>query len=198
MVASAQSPADVVNIALGRIGYQKRIGSLLDGSTAAQAALNCYAQTRDELLRQNDWYFAQETANLTLLKSAPPNYVLPWTNAYPQPPWKFEYEYPDDCLKVRNVKVAPIFLVDPAPQPNNWREAHDSALNKKVILTNVQNALIVYTQRVTNPARWEADFVEALAAALGRRLKPVLIDGNIQIQAQDEATSIAIAEKEQG
>ena len=45
MVASAKS-ADMVNLALRRVGYKLRVGNLYDGSMAAKMALDVYAQTR--------------------------------------------------------------------------------------------------------------------------------------------------------
>lgn len=205
MPASINSPADVVNLALRRIGYKLRVGSLLDGSMAASQALDIYAQTRDEVLRQNDWGFAERNVSLTVLKSAPAGGYIPpatWnpTN-YPPLPWAFSYEYPSDCIKVRSVKQPPLFLFNPAPQPNLFEVANDNGSTpvRKVILANVPNAICVYTGQITNPAHWEADFVEAIAAALGRRLAPVLVGLNaVQLAGQDEAVSAKIAEMEQG
>lgn len=204
MVASVQSPADIVNLSLARIGYQKRIGSLYEGSAAASKALTLYAQTRDELLRQFDWGFAERNVTMTLLKSAPVGgYVPPlyWSTAYPILPWMYEYAYPDDCLKVRSIRSTPMFLFNPDPQAILFTVDNDTAYtpSKKVILTNVQNAILVYTGQVTDPTQWEADFVEALAAALGRRLAPALVGVDFtKIEAQDEEMAKNMAEQELG
>ena len=200
MVASVQSPADIVNLSLARIGYPKRIGNLYDGSAAATKALTLYAQTRDELLRQFDWGFAERSVNLTLLKSAPANgYVPPvyWTPAYPILPWMYEYAYPSDCLKVRSIRATPPILINPDPQANLFSVDNDVALTPpvKVILANVQNAILVYTGQITDPAQWEADFVEALAASLGRRLAPSLVNMDFtKLEVQDEEVAKRIAE----
>lgn len=210
MPASVSSPADVVNVALRRIGYELRVGSLYDGSKASNNALDLYAQTRDELLRQNDWGFAERNISMTalLLKTAPAAYVpgqTDWDPAlYPPLPWRYEYQYPDDCLKVRALKAVPILIPNYDPQPNVWSVANDKAFAsppfvRKVILTYVPQAALVYTGQVTDPAQWEADFVEAIAAALGRRLAPGLGKMNVvQLAAQDEAGSTRVAEMEQG
>lgn len=370
MVASVQNPADLVNVALRRIGYQLRVADLFDGSEAANQALDIYGQTRDEMLRQKDWGFAERNTPLTVLKTAPSAYIPPtvWTADYPPLPWKYEYAYPDDCLKVRAIKVSPLFLFDPAPTPSLFRVANDSntsstqsqlatlALNSpgsgvyapgdtinlsggvqtlpaqievattqavsatiaaagtggtpgsatvtgttgtgtpfqatvtisgggaissvdaiavagsytvnptdpanepvtggsltgaqlnvslgvatftifqagvfttesttftqastsgsgtgatfqtatftaisttaRTILSNVPDAICVYTGQITDPADWDADFTEAFAAALGRRLVPVLTNINaIKVAASDEASAMAVAEREQG
>lgn len=204
--ASVTSPADMINVALGRIGYKLRVGSLYEGSFAAKKALDIYAQTRDEILRQNDWGFAERDIALVLLKSAPigGGYIPPavWNPAV-NPPigYLFEYTYPSDCLKVRVIKPTPLFSPNMDPQPHNWTIANDKNFNppQKVILCNVANALMTYTGQVTDPATWENDFVELFAAALGRRLAPTLSTMDVEkMEASDEAASMAVAETNQG
>src|ERR1019366_9251122 len=93
MAASVSSPADIINVSLRRIGYKLRVASLYDGSKAAKSALDIYAQTRDEILRQNDWTFAERNIAMVLLKQPPASGYIPpliWSTAYPPLPWLFE------------------------------------------------------------------------------------------------------------
>lgn len=204
MAASVTSPADLVNVALQRIGYKGRVGNLFEGSAAAKDALDIYAQTRDEILRKGDWGFAERNVALALLKSAPADGYTPpnvWTPAFPPLPWRFEYLYPDDCLDVRAVKPQSMFVMDFDPQPILFTIANDGALvpPRKVILCNVADALLTYTGQVTDPASWEADFVEAFAAALGRRLAPSLVGMEAaRLIVADEQMSTAVALSVQG
>lgn len=205
MTVSLQSPEDVVNAALTRIGYKMRITNMFDGSLAANAALNIYGQTRDELLRQSDWAFAQRNLVLTLLKSAPVGGYIPgvttWSSAYPPIPWLYEYTYPADCLKVRAVKYIPMFVPNFDPQPHPFGLDNDNSYTPavKVILSNVPGAFLVYTGRVTDPTTWEADFSEAMAAALGRRLMLALAGPqSAQLAVGDEGQTKVTAEVEQG
>jgi hypothetical protein len=201
---AAQSPEDVVNLALVRIGYKTRIGSLYEGSNASKAALSIYAQTRDEMLRSFDWSFAQRTMPMTEIKTAPAGgYVPPtvWSTDFPPVPWRYEIQYPADCLKVRAVKNVPLLLPDFDPQPYQFAIDNDNSLAEpsKVILCNVFPGVIVYTAQVTNPQDWEADFTEALAASLGRHLAPILVGLQpAQMAAQDEAQAVAVAENTRG
>lgn len=199
--AAVQSPADAVNASLVRIGYKLRVGSLYDGSMAAKKALDVYAQTRDELLRQNDWYFAERNIALTLLKSAPVGGYIPPTTWNPNtnPPlgWLFEYSYPGDCLKVRAVKPPPLFIPNFDPQYNTFDTPNDNTLNPpaKVIVCNVANAICVYTGQITDLSTWDADFVEAFIEALARRLIPALGNAELlKIAVPEEQSSQAIAE----
>lgn len=199
------SPADMINLALGRIGYRDRIGNIFEGSAAAKQAIDVYSQTRDEMLRATDYGFAERNVSLTLLKQAPDTGYFPpnvWDGTQnPPPPWVYEYAYPDDCLKVRAVKDVPLFVMTFDPQPNVFAIENDKYFTpaKKVILCNVPDAMLVYTGQVTDPTLWEADFIEAFAAGLARRLAPVLATMDIaKFEAGDEAQASSTAERAQG
>lgn len=204
MPSAVSTPEQVINIALTRIGYKGRIGSIWEGSTASKKVLDIYAQTRDEMLRGFDWAFAERNAPMAILKQAPPGgYVPPltWSTLYPPVPWQYEVQYPADCLKVRAVKNVPLFVPDYDPQPFQFSIDNDNALvpPAKVILCNVFPGVIVYTGQVTDPANWEPDFVEAFASSLGRRLAPVLMNlQTAQLSGQDEQQSVAVAENTRG
>jgi len=200
MVASLQSPADIVNAALARIGYKNRVGSLFEGSRAAKNALDIYGQTRDQLLREGDWPFARRDTTGTLIKSAPTGgYVPPtvWSNSYPPLPWLFEYSYPSDCIKVSSVRPAPILVPNFSPKPHLFAVANDG--NQRVILSMVGDAVITYVGQVTNPTDMPVDFVEAFVAAMGRRLAPLLANLDAtKLEAQDEQMETGMAERQQG
>lgn len=191
------SPADVANGALVKIGYKNLVGSLYDGSDASQLILALYGQMRDDMLRETDYGFAQRSINLTILKTAPANYLMGWTSAYPPPGWSYEYAYPDDCLKVRSIKQAPIFVQNADPQYNAFSISNDNYLVPpgRVILTNVQNALLNYTGRVTDPLQWSVDFTEAFVDALADALVVAL--GQAQekqgTEADKQASEVAAA-----
>lgn len=200
MATVITSPADIVNIALAGIGRKERIGSIMDGSAAAKAALDIYSQTRDEMMRTVDYGFCESNVNLALLKTArmdgyfPPNQ---WDGTQNPPvPWLFSYTYPADCLKVRSIKPQPLFVMNYLPQPVVFRIENDNYYtpSRKVILCNIESAQAVITRQVTDPTVWEPDFVEAFAAELGRRLAPSLatfdaakFDAAVAAKATDEA-----------
>lgn len=203
--AAVQSPADLCNNALSRMGYKLRVGSLFDGSAAAKKLLDLYAQTRDELLRSFDWGFAERNIALTLLKSAPPGGYIPPTvwNPALNPPlgYWFEYAYPGDCLKVRAVKPTQLFTPNFDPQPNVYSISNDNAYNpaQRVILCNIPSAIMVYTGQITDPVTWDVGFVEAFSATLSRHAGPALIGADAaKMTASDEQFSTANAESEQG
>ena len=198
MAPWARSVEQVVNLALARIGVEERIADIFEGSVAAQLVLDIYGQTRDELLRQGQWGFAQRNVSLTLLKSAPAGgYVPPtvWSSAYPPLPWLYEYAYPTDCLKIRAIKPSPILLPNFDPQPFVWSVENDGSYDPpvKVILSNVGSAVMVYTGQITDPTTWEADFVEALADALARRMAA----SSAKLKANLESEKFELADEQQ-
>lgn len=205
MAAVVTSVADVVNLALSRIGFPGRVANLYDGSAGAKEALDIYGQTRDQMLREGDWPFASRSSAAVLLKSAPVGGYIPpntWSTAYPAQPWSYEYTYPDDCLEVRAVKPTAIFTPNFQPQYYRFAIANDAGYSpaRRVILSNVADAMLIYCAQVTNPATWPNDFVEGFAAQLGQRLSPGLMKSldMMKIEAADGAAETAKAETRQG
>ena len=201
---AVQSPADLANVALARIGFKLRVGNLYEGSAHAKKILDVYAQTRDTLLRDGDWPFAERNVAGTLLKSAPAGGYIPptvWSTAYPPLPWIYEYAYPGDCLRVRAVKPTPILVPNFSPQPNLFAVVNDNGFTppQRVVVSNVANAVIVYNGQITDPNTWAADFCEAFAAALARRVGPGL-EGleAAKLEAADEQVEQDNAEVQQG
>lgn len=203
MVTSVRTPEDVANLVLQRIGYKgPRIGNLLEGSEAAKVILDVYGQTRDELITDGEWEFAERIVPGTLLKQAPTNgyIVTPWTNAFPDLPWLFSYAYPSDALKIRSVRITPLFIPNFDPQHNIYSLGNDNGFTppRQVILTMVPNAMITYAGRVTDPTTWNPAFNEALVAAISRRIAGKLSDPRLVAQeAQDEehAHMVALTDK---
>jgi hypothetical protein len=116
-------------------------------------------------------------------------------------PWKFSYQYPADCLKLRAVRPQPGFLIDMTPKPTLGMEVNDngSTPSVRVIVANIESAVLVYTGQVTDPQAWPPDFTEALCAALARRLAPTLANLQVeQVEAQDEAITNRLAAVERG
>lgn len=203
MANAINTPADLVNLALARIGYPLSVGDLYDGSKASRAALNVYSQTLDACLRDGEWGFAQRQVSPTLLKQAPPGgyFDAPWTTANPPYPWAYSYELPSDYLKIRSVRPTPGFLLEMDPTPLLFNVVNDSGYSpaRRVLVCNQGSVLLTYTGQVTNPVQWNADFIEVMAAALARELAPTLADQNVAMaERQDEMATAAMAGTRQG
>lgn len=164
----ANTPASIVNEALTFIDSQAFITNLTDGSVEANAAAVVYQPTMYLLMREMDPDFARTTAVLALAATASP-----------LPPFQYEYLYPTDCLRARQVAPPPSglgALVDPYdPQPIPSEVAYDpnaqgAAVPAKVILTNQQNAWLSYTTSNATEADMDPAFVEAFARRLANPL----------------------------
>jgi hypothetical protein len=150
-----------VNAALEQIASQTEITSLADGSPAAIAASVVYAPTVQLLMRELDPDFARYTAALTLSGAATP-----------VAPWAFEYLYPADCVRLRQVRPATADYVAFDPQPIRAQVAFDviASVNTKVILTNQPNASAVYTSSTVAEAQWDSVFFDAFVRRLANPL----------------------------
>lgn len=202
MTTSLSSPADIVNDALRRIGYKLRVANLLDGSDASSLALDIFGQTRDDTMRDGDWQFAQREVSGALLKTAPNYFDTAWDPASAPPiGWQYSYTYPSDCLRIKAVRPQPTFQPDMRPTMNLFDAVNDNGYTppRRVVVSNVANAVLVYVGRVTDPTTWSVDYTEALCAALARRLAPSLANLQVeQVEAQDEAISTRMADMERG
>jgi hypothetical protein len=148
--------AAVVNETLEAIAAQTTITDLNDGSSTGNAAGVIYEPIVQMLLRQLDPDFARKRAPLAVATTVP------------VPPYAFEYAYPDDCLRSRQVAPAPANYDPLDPQPIRWAVAFDtvSGVDTKVILTNLADAALVYTSSEPTEAQWDPTFREAVVERL--------------------------------
>jgi len=161
--------ADIVNESLELIASQAQITALNDGSVEGNAAAVVYAPTVQLLLRQLDPDFARL-----------PSFELSVTAAASVPsPWAYEYAYPADCLRLRQLAPpasGPGSLADPFdPVPIRGEVAFDpngQGANKpaKVILSNQQSALATYTTSLVTEDDWDPAFREAVVRRLANPL----------------------------
>lgn len=164
-----QTAVTAVNAALEQIASQKFITSLTDGSAAARAASVVYAPTVQLMLREMDPDFSRTTAALVL--SAAPSPMIPWA---------FEYLYPADMVRLRQVRPPGSgagSLADPNdPYPVKANVAFDTIAGTvtKVILSNQVNALAVYTSSNVTEAQWDAAFFDTVVRRLANPLAMAL------------------------
>ena len=156
---------DVVNNALDSIGAP-RIQSLYDTSAAAKVALDIWQRTRDEVFLEYKPYWAKKTALLAVVKTAPPEYNtgVPWTVAYPEIPWKYEYTLPTDCL-------LPLQLVrEPQAALTDWRVRPIRFRAKALtLLTDEVPANLFYLYRELDLSVWRPGTVALVVEALAKK-----------------------------
>jgi hypothetical protein len=187
------SQVSIANRALQAIGNRSTISDLNEGSVEARNINLIFDDTVDELLGMAFWNFARKTDYLTLSKSAPGTPTnqtagsSTWSTAYPAPPWLYEYQYPSDCIGIRQIVQQASNYAIGIPLTSNGFSAYPYVIGpgapfmvavgtdvngnpQNVILTNQYQAIAVYTMRVSNPQLWSPQFTEALVQALAAKL----------------------------
>jgi hypothetical protein len=190
------NPVDLCNIALGQINARADQITSLDppappNNKAAQVMSQLYQLQADAVFRAAHWNCARKQTQLSLLKAAVGTPENPsGSGPTPPVPWRYEYAYPVDCLKVRflipmpnlpGVAAAPIMTnvgVNFMPHVNTSMpfvpasdiDADGNAI--RVILTNAPRAQGVYTARLANVDLWDPSLQNAVIGALAAWAAP--------------------------
>jgi len=136
--------------------------------------------------------------------------------------WQYEYAWPPDCVRLRQVKppfntpgettsglVVPIWPgIETAPlwfgglagielgnrTPYQISQDYDQNGNQiKVILTDIEYALLVYTRLIDNPNLWDDEFSEAFVFMLASHLVGALVgDKQLDKALYEKATQAAL------
>lgn len=168
------SPIDICNRALSLIGTRSTIASFDEGSAESIACAMWYDEMRMQLLRAAPWGFARAQGPLSALGSYLTN-TAPW-------PWGFKYMYPPSCLRVRYVLPPTPYATATVPASEGFYfpfgaspayrfvVANDieplSGFQRRVVLSNLQDAQAVYIIDVTDPDLFDSQFKQALTSAL--------------------------------
>jgi len=170
------SEVDICNLALSHIGASATISSLSEQSEEAFHCNLLYADTRDALLRAHPWGFATRHIALTDLGDAPGN-------------WSYRYAYPNDCLYARE-----ILQMDSSGDPIKFEVTLGDAFNSRAILTDQEEATLVYTYKVTNTLVFDPLFVSALSWKIAADICMPLTRDQDRLKAAYQMYQLAIAE----
>ncbi len=158
------SEVSICNMALAHISAGQ-ISSLNEQRTQAQKCKLFYASSRDLVLRDHKWTFAQRRRALTPI-DVPTEYSGKYFYGYVQP---------SDCLKTHFVYESTVLSIDPvSTKPQPFKKAR-AATGELVIMTNVSTAELEYTMRVTDPTWFDEEFITALALRLASILAVPLV-----------------------
>lgn len=191
------SQLDISNRALLAVGARAQISSLYpsDGSVEADTIQVLWNPTFEQLARSARWNCLRNQVTLSLVSAAQGTPENPSGTSYPLPPtpWLYAYAYPSDCLDVQY--VVPSFPANeggstPPTTINNgagtwlpngsqipFAVSYAPSANGSptlIILTNQDQAQVVYTVNQPNPAAWDSLFQAAMVASLGAFLVPAL------------------------
>jgi hypothetical protein len=169
------SEVDIANLALSHLGDSATVASLNppEGSAQAEHCARFYPIARDSLLEMHSWGFATKRVSLALL-----------TNTWPE--WTYAYACPTDALNLLAVLAADApndystgltnsGAGNYTPQDFSNETADDGT---SIIFTNVQNATLRYSARITDTTKFSPLFVDALAWLLASYMAGPILKGD--------------------
>lgn len=153
--------AELCNISLGLIGVSIRIQSLSDNEATARACKDNYSQARDLALESFEWTFAEQTAVLALSTEV-------------RTGWTYTYALPGNCMVPRRIDDGSGNRSERAVDKTPFRTMLNDAGNGMLLVTDQQNAVLVYTASVAITALFSAHFTECVAHLLAAKLANVV------------------------
>lgn len=179
----ASTDTDVANIALDHLGLP-RISDIDD--TNNNSAIKCkfhFDDSRKLYLREAAPAFARKEKALAIEAG----------ETLPSEKYDYVYEYPSDCLGVREIwntagKDAPAIIFEIG--------AHSNKISK-TILTDQEDAILIYTTDIENLNMFSHDDIEALAYLLAWKVAmPLTRKRELRIEMQQNFNiSLALAKK---
>lgn len=165
----ASSKVEIWNMALSRIGHSERIADPDEGSTASDLCMLIYDQCLDYVLEDFPWRFAKKRLALSTVAGTPPT------------AWAYQYAIPADCLRIRAF-ANPISRTPLAQEKIPFERATDGTT--ALIYTDLEDAELIYTCRITDVSKFDASFVSSLAYYLASEMA-VPLRGAAGVQLAD-------------
>lgn len=144
----ASSSTAICNLALTHLGVGKEIASLDENSQEASACNRVYNDALDEILSDYHWNFANKFRTVELIEEEPND------------EWEYSYLYPNDCIKLRRVLSGVRNDYRGSRVPFKVASSDDSST---LIYTDMENAVIEYTYRHTDPQFYPPKFTMAFS-----------------------------------
>lgn len=201
----AKSEAEICNLALLRAGQTNTIASLGDASPEAKACAIAYPAARDELLTAKRWPFATRSVVLALLSGVT------------RPGWTYAYAVPKDMLapqylfsgarpgapvsaylSATDVRFGPFAasqlpaINGAAPEVSYEIQANDAG-SGQVLVTDQEDAQLVYTVALATVTSFPTAFVKALSWRLAAELALSLAKKPALAEAFDRKAEFELA-----
>lgn len=151
----ATDQVSIFNLALSAAGVTELVSSPTEDSPEARTCALWFDVVVEKALRAAPWPSAKKLRRLATISEADPS--RSWQSGDPEPGWRFAYAYPTDLIRPR-------YLVGYHPFTTGLTGSSRS------ILTNLEDAILVYTNNNKNIASWDPSLrmaiIYALAAAI--------------------------------
>lgn len=172
----AVSKVNICNMALVQLG-----GALIESLTASgttqeeQLCYLFYEEARDYLLRAHPWKFAEVWLSLSELSGEDPE------------DFTYAYAYPTDCVFLRDIYNSG------AAERVKFQVRQDTD-GARMIVTDEEDAIAVYTARADDPTKYDVHFRGALSAYLAYLLCEPLDAGEAKKKRMLSAYMMALAQ----
>lgn len=144
------SSTDIANLALSIAGSTVTIASLDEKSVAGRQCKLWYDFTRRQVLESHNWGFARKRKALAGHGEDPPA------------EWTYRYQYPADCIKARLIENPVGWTGDAVPFDV------ENVNGQLSILSDLEDAKLIYTYDLTDPLLFTSEFVLAHATLLAQ------------------------------
>ena len=176
------SQVAIINLALGKLAQDKGISALSDPSKEARVFGKLWEPVRDRVLADRVWPWALKAERLAVQAQEP------------LPGWALRYARPDDCITA--VAITDDNGLRNGRRLSRWCDPHWGLAYRyeyeqsygddgTSILTDLEQAWLIYTVRVEDTGRYPPHFVEALACALAVEAAPQII-GDLGLTNQSQ------------
>lgn len=156
---------DICNLALGQLGDVANVTALNppDGSVQAGQCSKFYPVALRKIFEEYDWSFMQTRVKLSQLADFDKTLYA----------YKFAYALPSDCVRVTRVARSndeESWCPIGSELPKNYEIQYSKTTDNRILLTNVEAAIMQYTVYKDAPAIFPTYFIEALVLLLASYL----------------------------
>jgi hypothetical protein len=153
------SIVDICNLALAHLGNKAQVVSIspVDGTVEADYCARFYSIARDEIIEAGDWTFARTRAALTALSTNPSS------------TWDYAYALPSNCMVPRRLVTGEYY--------QHEDDSRDFDVEGTTLLTDLENATLIFTQPIEDPTLFSAGFVLAVSYKLAAYLAGPILRG---------------------
>lgn len=177
------SDVGIANLALSHVGANSTIESFTESSTGAIQTNLWYDRSRLQALEAYDWGFARKRITMALHGDTISDTATdPLAGV-----WGFRYQYPSDCIAPRKIQ-------NPNAPPDDaipFDIETDLGGKQQTILTNQEDAVLVYTRDLHATDLFPSSFVMALSHLLASNIA-YSITGKRSVAKEELATYIAL------
>lgn len=176
------SKIEIYNRALSRIGIDQFISDPNAQSKQGNLYRLWFDYCVDQCLADFPWGFATTIIAAAQLDGDPP------------PGWQYKYAYPTDCLAGRQITDAygartvyanylqwnwcqPTGLLRQANRPAPWKVLSEisGTSTRRLIATDMPQAYLLYTKRITDPNQFDPGFIDALSWRIAMEIVPAFV-----------------------